>query len=485
MKPRSLANSLSRPVTPTGSPWRFAPTPRLIRGSIPSWLLSFGLVMSVSTQLRFPSTSVGPGELLLFGWLIATLRQDRNWRAPAVLPVLLMFLLGGLSLSTGFILSSQAAAAAKTSVFHDAVSYLFCGLLAFNYVSLRERYAKLWVVQLPVAFLASTLVALLLGWLFSHWSGLDVLYGGKRWQHLSNNPNQFALMALPFPFFALQFIRENPKGPCSALFFFVGLLALALGWGSRSDALSAAWLVGGTAITITLLFEIYRTQPSQSQRPLYFILDGRNRVLVVILLIAMVVGSALQFRPVAAEIGATPAQQYFEAPSGRPGGGDANEATPFLKEPQSCDAAAPDSNQTGARYTLWHNALAAISRSPIVGFGPGAHSGFCGPFGGQEAHNSLLDWGTQAGALGVVVLLAYGGSIFYGVARRGNYFLAGMLISLGSFSMFHFTMRQPIFWIMPLLALDIAKRSQPPESYYQIPPLPPVAPDQAASSHAP
>ena len=434
------------------------PTPHPLAGSLHSWLLSFGLVMSVSTQLRLPSTSVGPGELLLFGWMIATVRQDRNWRSPAVLSVLLMLLLGGLSLCTGFILSSQTAGTAKTSAIHDAVSYFFCGLLAFNYVSLRENCAKLRVVQLPVAFLASTIVALMLGGLFSHWSGLDVLYGGVRWQHLSNNPNQFALMALPLPFFALQSIRENPKGSYSALSFFVGLLALALGWGSQSDALSAAWLVGGSIIGSALLFERCRTQPPQGRRPFDFILDGGGRVFVAILVIAMVVGSALQFGPVAAAIGTW------------------NKAT--------CDTPTPDGNQISVRYALWHNALVAMSRSPVVGFGPGAHSGFCGPFGGQEAHNTLLDWGTQAGALGVLVLLTYGGAIFYAVARRGNYFLVGMLISLGSFSMFHFIMRQPIFWIIPLLALDVAKLSRPLERHRQSPAVAPVAPDQAPIGQA-
>lgn len=410
--------------------------------SFPSWLLAFGLVMSVATQLRLPSMPVGPGELLLAGWIIATLRQDRIWMSKAVLSALLTILFGGISLWAGSIVSDLAADTVTASAVHDATSYLFCALLAVNYVSLREKGASVLTEKLLVAFLASTVVALLLGWALRGWSGLDVLYGGLRWQHLSNNPNQFALMALPLPFVALHFIRENPQRATLTLVFLIGLLSLALGWASRSDALTAGWLVGGSIVGTALLLGRFRPQVPQHRLPESPKGKVRGVLYITVLAITMVIGSALQFLPVMADVGsATPLT--LEAPA-----------------TSKCDEMMPDGNQVNVRYALWHNALSAISRSPVVGLGPGAHSGICGPFNGKEAHNTLLDWGTQAGVLGLIILLAYGGSIFYHVARQGDVVLVGMLISLGIFSMFHFTLRQPIFWIIPLLALDLARLPQ-------------------------
>jgi O-antigen ligase len=89
--------------------------------------------------------------------------------------------------------------------------------------------------------------------------------------------------------------------------------------------------------------------------------------------------------------------------------------------------------------------------------GPGAHSGLKDPFEGVEAHNTLLDWGTQTGLPGMAALAAYFIWVFWRVARRRQYELTAMLIALYCFAMFLDVLRQPLFWIIPLLAWSLAE----------------------------
>src|SRR5690606_36469175 len=59
-----------------------------------------------------------------------------------------------------------------------------------------------------------------------------------------------------------------------------------------------------------------------------------------------------------------------------------------------------------ARLELWKSAWLVIKSSPFIGYGAGPLAGISGPFGGSEAHNSLVDWAMATGLIGGVLLLS-------------------------------------------------------------------------------
>jgi len=181
----------------------------------------------------------------------------------------------------------------------------------------------------------------------------------------------------------------------------LGFLALGLGWYSQSDAVILAWLSGGLVLASAMFLD----------RPKWvlFPLDAapHTRLAAACLVFLMVVGSAWQFRDVAMQI---------------------IHATETATETATAPISA-NQDQIGTRLDLWRNAIAAIQYAPLTGMGPGIHSGFTQPFGGQEAHNTLLDWGTQAGLIGVLTLVGYLTWILIQVTRRRHYELVALLLA--------------------------------------------------------
>lgn len=415
--------------------------------SVSPWLLSLGLVFSVATQLRLPGLPIGLGEVLLLMWLLTTLVSAKNWRSPALAGVLAFTLVGALLLSVGYFVTAYPAGQSRPPALHDTLGYAFCSVLAINYARLVDKYQNSLPDMLLWAFLLSCVLALVLGGVARDWSGVDIMYYHTRWQHLSNNPNQFALLALPLPFLALHLILRQSKKQNLLMPTLIGLLALGLGWYSQSDALTLAWMGGGLVAALAL----YGECPQRLMSPQHLV--PRARIIAALLMLLMVVGSAWQWRDVAAQI-------IFRTDTGTGTGTGA--CSNLMGLPKSSTNA--DQNQVSIRLCLWRNALAVIQYAPLTGMGPGPHSGFIKPFDGEEAHNTLLDWGTQTGLLGAAALTGYLAWLLWQVMRRRYYELGAMLLSLYGFAMFHLMLRQPLFWIMPLLVLQLALRSDAGDS---------------------
>lgn len=398
--------------------------------SVSAMLLSLGLVFSVATQLRLPGLPFGLGETLLLTWLLTTLVSTQNWRNPALAGVLSLTVVGVFMLGVGYFITTYPTGQSRPPSLHDTLAYAFCAVLAINYARLADRYENSLPFALLGAFLLSVTLALMLGVIAKKWSGMDVFYYHSRWQHLSNNPNQFALLVLPLPFLALHLIlRQHEKSLLIPTIAY--LLALALGLLSQSDALALAWICGGLVTALALLrnrpqtFTHIPAQPPPARHA---------RHIAAMLILLMVASSTWQWRGVATAI-ITKLSQGTEL---------------------SQRTERKDPYEVGLRIDLIYNSLAAIQFSPLTGLGPGAHSGFTKPFAGEEAHNTLLDWGTQTGLVGMAALAAYLVWLLWQVGRGRQYELTAMLLSLYCFSMFYHALRQPLFWIIPLLAWSLA-----------------------------
>jgi len=176
------------------------------------WLLGLGLVFSVATQLRFPGLPFGLGEVLLILWLLSTLAATRQWRSTELAGVFTFALTGTLLLFAGYFLTAYPEGRLQPLVLHNTLAYIFCAVLAINYSSLiHDKYENSLPTILLWAFLLSTLLALVFGVVLRDIIGIDVMYYSIRWQHLSENPNQFALLALPLPFLSVFLILRQKK----------------------------------------------------------------------------------------------------------------------------------------------------------------------------------------------------------------------------------------------------------------------------------
>ena len=111
-----------------------------------------------------------------------------------------------------------------------------------------------------------------------------------------------------------------------------------------------------------------------------------------------------------------------------------------------------EGNQDGIRYILWYNGIMAGLESPIWGNGAGAWSGLDSPFGGFESHNTIIDWFSMTGALGLIAWFSF--IIRFILRFRFSNVEANIcFFSLMVFSFFHLVLRHPVFWLAIMVCL--------------------------------
>ena len=124
---------------------------------------------------------------------------------------------------------------------------------------------------------------------------------------------------------------------------------------------------------------------------------------------------------------------------------------------QSSEAMYGDNDQGETRLHLWSEALNKGLESRLIGFGPGPHltskSYKRPPPNKFEAHNTPLDLFAQGGIVAVATFVWLIGSALIGSTRARIPALAGLVAGLLVFSMFHYTVRHPIFWFGVVLCL--------------------------------
>jgi hypothetical protein len=400
--------------------------------SIKEFLLGVGIAFSIATTLRLDGLPVGVGEILLLLWSVIAWSTGKRPQ-PGNRIYLITVLVVGISLLLLLLgaIYNHVYEVSELSV-RTALAHLFSWGLLWVLVQQREldvRNIFGWVIG---GFILSVIIAMYLGPLHGGYH-IDILWSDKiparYWENLSENRNQFALLVLIIPYIVMVF-SDNKEALLSKLVPIV-IVALVLAVLVRSDALWLGWLVGGGA---TFFFSLKRARYAGSRE--------RNSLLLgsVLLLSAVcVVGYKFWFVSVISD---------FQ---------DAKTKTPKTGVVITDRA---DVTQAKARVELLKNGLQAIKLSPLVGFGPGFHSGDNGPFDGREAHNTLIDWATQAGLLGGLVLLAYWLWVLRYVFKYGDTILIGLIVALGVFSCFHYTLRQPLFWLIPGLVLLYCSRNE-------------------------
>jgi O-antigen ligase len=239
---------------------------------------------------------------------------------------------------------------------------------------------------------------------------VNTLYERSRFTGWALNPNQLALACASLPFLAIR-LRRSTRGrtrkAAGALLLGVGVV----GGATLSDALVLAWAVAGGLLAAGWWLSLVRTRRGVGRKAFAFF-----GVPLLALAVAVVAGPrVVEFADDRLVAGYT------------------------------------EGGQGSDRLTRWRNGLEAMDASPVVGLGPGSYSGPAEPFRGEEAHNSVIDWGMSTGLLGTVAYVGLLAAVARACAVARDHLALVGLAALLMFTMFHYPFRQPVFWMQLLL----------------------------------
>lgn len=371
--------------------------------------LGVAAALTSATQLRLPGLPVGPGEILLVTWVIVTitarLMSGRIASAPVTRVFTGVWLLSYLLMLTGWLVAIVIGKRGVGAV-HDFLAFLLAGLAVITLASdprLRSTMRRAGSVAMAttalplVMLLAIVPLTLTLGPLF--------LFPG-RFQGWAANANQVALAMAAVPFLAFRQAARVPRR--RGFFIIVAVASMLVGLASASDGLLVGW-IGGLFLAAAAWAVRFWTRPRTS---------FGSAAVVAILLPMAIVGAMALSAPHAVRVVTEEAEEMYYG-----------------------------QNQQGAvRLALWRNGVKAMSLSPVVGLGPGRHSGLVRPHTGSEAHNSFVDWGTSTGVAGAALLIGLYLWVLIRALRSGSAALFSAVAVIIVVSIFGYYMRHPLFW---------------------------------------
>lgn len=390
-------------------------------------LLALGLVITAATQLRVGGLPLGPGEGLLLIWLLlAVLRQivaRTLVLGPAQVRIVLFWLVMIVSLCAGMIVGLVVEPFQYYGgMIRDTLAYglvlSFSIMMALSLADPVERRQVCW----RMAMLGAVSLLLQIG------DGLGAVpmpgvnpWYWDRFRGWAENPNQLGFFALIITLLNLHLAETTRTTYKSALALAAGGLAIAAGLMSKSDSFMIGFALSG-ALYMTLKSVAWMRDKEMTPT-----LRGTAVVLGLLALPLAIVVSV----PFAAEA--------------------------FARIERNSNQIYDDNNQGDVRLHLWAEAIDKGLESRLVGFGPGPHltskSYKSPPPYKFEAHNTVLDLFTQGGIIGVAAFVWISASALIGAARAGRPALAGLVVGMLVFSMFHYVFRHPIFWFGIVLCL--------------------------------
>lgn len=372
-----------------------------------------GIVTASFTKIRIPNMSIGVSEVLLlisiilsFFKIIFTSKlyyNDARWF------ILLWSLTFPCLLAGIFTHITIVHPVDPVSLSHDGIAFIFCffsiALFWLAEIDSRDTLLKILKSVYHYSSLVFTLMLLLV------LLGLDIpvysLYDSYniRFTGLSLNPNQLALFVLPLFFFG-EYLYKTKK---SIIYYLWMIPIVSIGFLTLSDSLYLAW-----GIFAGIYYMFFKKYSNNTQKDIFI----RISFILILILSLVVVVSVLY--------------DYYESISS-------------------------GSSQGSERINRWSNALRAILISPLWGYGPGSFSGTTGIWQSQEAHNTVIDWTLSTGIFGVIFLLGYWFLIFVTLLKYKQNALLMSFFGLFLFTMFHYVLRQPVYWFYTLILLGLSR----------------------------
>lgn len=377
------------------------------------WYLCAGVLATSATQLRLPGAPVGPGELLLVLWMAAVgifffVGRTRWAIQSGVWPLVGFWIVSFPAMAAGVVASTVAGHAEDSGATRDVFAMLFVSVFSVVLaISVQSAAAARRVLGLYSLVAAYGLVLLLGFAIVVRAAGpIDFWYQLIRFVGLATNPNQLALFVAAGPFVLAQALADGGVG-YPRLYWGAMAAMIVVGIATTSDALMVAWISGlGVAVSWKWIQEI-RKEHGSILRP----------ALLVVVVPLWVVGLLV--------LVGLPLYRSVEA-----------EVVTLIQL----------GSQASVRLTLWGNGVAALAASPFFGWGPGAHSGIGRAFEAMEAHSTYVDWAASTGLIGLCALLCLVIATLMRCVLANKVYLALAVLSLATFSSFHYVLRQPVFW---------------------------------------
>lgn len=390
------------------------------RDELGDLLFAIGLILTTMTGLRMANLPIGIGEILLVVWIL------RQWFQMLVTgevafdrvntKILLFGLLLCIFMGFGLLVSAITGRISLQDSLYDFFAYSFAFLLGLT-VLLRARQDSI-VNKIKYIVIVGTVVFtfLLIWWkmISPYFLGLGLVFEDLRFTGGAVNPNQLALFFVPIPALALflwQYKRDFLK---KIIFLIIFGASIWVGLSTGSKALLVAFIFMLSIFPVLIVYQ--RTQFS-------------TRVLVVaIFLILLCLVIILNFTVVENSFAGLIAWFHHL-------------------------------DEDGSRAILWIHGLKTALESPLVGYGPGTVINFPPDFcvDGQntiDAHNSFIDLLMQAGFLGLILYLVF---LKESLVLKNNIYLTIAFLSLLVFSLSHFVLRQPIFWMYLIMIYSLNK----------------------------
>ncbi len=392
--------------------------------------LAIGMVLSLTPQLRLGA--VGPGELLILLWLLLGLM------------ILLVGYRGEVPRALWDFVRFFASASLDdwSLAFHDIVAYLLLFVLTIVLFALPGASRRLHLIQWFTALFGTLLLALQAANALGAFTlnGIDPWY----WDRLrgwSDNPNQFALMAMIIGFLALELAEHDVGKGAKLLALACAFISFGIGWFARSNAYTIVVLA---AFGLFGLLKAARAT-RRAER------EGFPAIALGIAALAALVFVSCLFAPA---IGS---------------GGDGSPLSLVARKGENQESEAK------VRLYLWRQAIERGLDSWMIGYGPGPHleipasltpghrtanepSNLSHPKEGvapnYEAHNTFLELFVQGGVLAVGSFVWFGALAVRRAWKAGKDGLVALLFAVAAFGSFHVVFRHPIVWLAIGLALQ-------------------------------
>ncbi|TDL76477.1 O-antigen ligase family protein [Peribacillus frigoritolerans] len=382
---------------------------------------SAGLILSTATQLRIPGSPIGPGEIILLLWMMMTFTIQFKYRGIFITSLsrklvpfwFFMFLCLFIGTMVSIYLGVLVPGFGRTFL-----AYLFSSLL-FIVLSFEKNWKTqvLMIAKITVSVTVSVLLFLLIfNPRYSTIGPIDSWNGSIRFLGWSKNPNQVAMNVTIFLYMSLYLSSIAKTSLRKAWYISLSAACVWIGIETKSDAMSVALSSGFVILFIS--FWIRKAADTQ--------IGYWSGAWLKVLLPALLCFTAVIFSPL-----------IYQG----------------LK--QDIAAISEEGDQGEHRFILWENGIKAIESSPLFGLGPGAYSGEDAPFQGMEAHNTFIDMGMNVGLVGICLFLGFLCWIGYLLIIKKEFILFTGLVTVIFYTLFHFTLRHPMFWFYLFFMISI------------------------------
>ena len=415
------------------------------------FILGFGLLLSISTNLRMAAFPVGPGELLLAVLAVVGVMYGKPWQLWKT-PVVLFWLLVLICMLLGALAASQKGSLAT----HHAMAYAFTAAVTIGLIALMTKLSDAALRRVIYWLCMLTAIGLWFG--FVVYLSDDVLLAQKlhmadagdiRYSGWSINPNQLALFFVPLPVWVAALWRDV-SSPTRWQMAGFGLLLFALmlmGLLVRSDGLFVVWVF---EFVILIMLRL-RWEMKASRMSLFGY--ALMMVLCVFLVKTFAHGEVRKSVRCAVETlsqgeGLWSAKCY--------------DGQAFQDQEAFRIGYSNPVEKTGVREELWKHGLQAWLESPWVGYGPGEYSWVSTDANGgrsdfMESHNITIDMLTQGGILAGFAWIALVSYLLINAWHIRDSYTFSVVLMMAAFTFFHNT-RQPYFWFVLAMSYEAIRR---------------------------